>query len=67
MQDDVSSLQLAFVVKHHGVDPGYRVVLQHHITFNTANNVRNHVMLKHTAGTLPTTLPALRIVWYLFM
>lgn len=27
MQDDVSGLQLAFVVKHHGVDPRYGVVL----------------------------------------
>lgn len=29
VQDDVSSLQLAFVVKHHGVDPSYGVVLDH--------------------------------------
>lgn len=29
MQDDVSGLQLAFVVKHHGVDPSYGVVLDH--------------------------------------
>lgn len=29
VQDDVSGLQLAFVVKHHGVDPSYRVVLDH--------------------------------------
>lgn len=38
VQDDISSLQLAFVVKHHGVDPSYRVVLQHNITFNTVKN-----------------------------
>lgn len=29
VQDDVSGLQLAFVVKHHGVDPRYGVVLDH--------------------------------------
>lgn len=29
MQGDVSGLQLAFVVKHHGVDPRDGVVLHH--------------------------------------
>lgn len=29
VKDNVPGLQLAFVVKHHGVDPGYRVVLGH--------------------------------------
>lgn len=28
VKDDISSLQLSFIVKHHGVHPGYRVVLQ---------------------------------------
>lgn len=29
VQDDVSGLQLALIVKHHGVDPSYGVVLDH--------------------------------------
>lgn len=37
MQDDVSGLQLAFVVKHHGIDPSYGVVLHHNPTINIVN------------------------------
>lgn len=38
MQDDISSLQLALVVKHHGVDPSYRVVLDQRNTVILINS-----------------------------
>ena len=72
MQDDVSGLQLAFVVKHHGVDPSYGVVLEHteknNDTIKTVHMEEASLLFVVSCPSpFLTTFPALRMVWYLFM
>lgn len=74
VQDDISSLQLAFVVKHHGVDPGYRVVLAQRDTFSVDDTIKiEYIYMCSNCDCVGlrtrlflTTFPALRMVWYLF-
>lgn len=40
MQDDVSGLQLPFVVKHHGVDPSYGIMLVQTIHYQSVQQYK---------------------------